>query len=119
ALIPLFTLGLFFAGIFGKVVMLSWIGWQVGKLWSSGGKMPAVAAVLIGGAIVLGLYTVPVVGFIVYKLLGVLGLGVVVYTLMLSAQGSRAVAAGPAQPPVMPAPVPLTPPAMATPEGVF
>lgn len=117
ALIPLFTLGLFFAGIFGKVVMLSWIGWQLGKLWSSGGKMPAAAAGLIGGVIVLGLYTVPLLGFIVYKLLGVLGLGVVVYTLMLSIKGSRATAAGPSQPPIIPPAPVMTPPMAMTEEA--
>ena len=38
---------------------------------------------LIGGLLMLLVYLIPVVGFIVYKLLGILGLGVVVYTLIL------------------------------------
>jgi uncharacterized RDD family membrane protein YckC len=50
-------------------------------------------AVLLGGAIVLALYLVPVVGFIVYNVIGLVGLGVVVYTLILSAQRDRTPAA--------------------------
>ena len=97
-LIPLFSLGLFFAAIFGKVVMLAWLGRRITKLFGDGPLAQPVFAVLIGGAIVLGLYTVPILGFIVYKLLGVLGLGVVVYTLLLSYKSSRP--APPAKPPV-------------------
>ena len=41
---------------------------------------------LLGGLIVLLLYLVPVVGFLVYKVLGILGLGAVVYTLILAAR---------------------------------
>ena len=94
-LIPLFSLGLFFAAIFGKVVMLAWLGRRMTKIFGDGPLAHPVFAVLIGGAIVLGLYTVPIVGFVVYKLLGVLGLGVVIYTLMLRYKDSR-----PAPPPV-------------------
>ena len=93
ALIPLFSLGLFFAALFGKVVMLAWTGRRITRLLGDGPLAHPVFAVLIGGAIVLGLYTVPILGFIVYKLMGVLGLGVVVYTLLLSLKSSRAAAA--------------------------
>jgi uncharacterized RDD family membrane protein YckC len=93
ALIPLFSLGLFFTGLFGRVVMLAWIGRRITKLLGDGPLAHPVFAVLIGGVIVLGLYTVPILGFIVYKLLGVLGLGVVVYTLLLSLKSNRVAAA--------------------------
>jgi len=93
ALIPLFSLGLFLAALFGKVVILAWLGRRITGLLGDGPLAHPVFAVLIGGAIVLGLYTVPVLGFIVYKLLGVLGLGVVVYTLLLAMKSSRATAA--------------------------
>jgi uncharacterized RDD family membrane protein YckC len=43
----------------------------------------------VGGAIVLVLYLVPVVGFIVYKVLGMFGLGAVIYTLVLLARARR------------------------------
>ena len=89
-LIPLFSLGLFFAGIFGKVVMLAWLGRRITKLFGDGRLAQPVIAVLIGGILVLLLYTIPILGFVVYKLIGVLGLGVVVYTLLLSLKGNRA-----------------------------
>lgn len=92
-LIPLFSLGLFFAAIFGKIVMLAWLGRRVTRLMGDGPLAHPVFGVLIGGVIVLGLYTIPVVGFLTYKLLGILGLGVVVYTLILQFKASRPVKA--------------------------
>ena len=92
-LIPLFSLGLFFAGIFGKVVMLAWLGRRIIRVVDGGASPQPVLAVLAGGVLVLLLYTVPILGFVVYKLLGVLGLGVVVYTLLLSLRRSRAASA--------------------------
>jgi uncharacterized RDD family membrane protein YckC len=52
--------------------------------------------VLIGGAVALVLYVVPVVGFLVYKLLGFFGFGAVVYTLVLRVRARRAVGIPPA-----------------------
>jgi uncharacterized RDD family membrane protein YckC len=61
--------------------------------------------VFIGGIVVLALYLIPVVGFIVYKVLGILGIGVVVYTLLIAAQARRetALSAAAAAAPVTPA----------------
>jgi uncharacterized RDD family membrane protein YckC len=88
-LIPVFSLGLFFASIFGKIVMLAWLGRRFTKLLGDGPLAHPVFGVLIGGVIVLGLYTIPIVGFVTYKLLGILGLGVVVYTLIIQFKASR------------------------------
>lgn len=88
-LIPALSLGLFFASIFGKIVMLAWLGKRFTKLLGDGPLAHPVFGVMIGGLIALGLYTIPVVGFITYKLLGVLGLGVVVYTLIRKMNESR------------------------------
>jgi uncharacterized RDD family membrane protein YckC len=43
-----------------------------------------VLDVLVGGLLVLALYMVPVLGFLVYMLLGVFGFGAVIYTLLLA-----------------------------------
>ena len=110
ALIPLFTLGLFFAGLLGKVVMLAWLGRRVTKLVAADAKVPLVLTVLLGGVMVLGLYTVPVLGFVVYKLLGILGLGVVIYTLLLSIKSGRPT-------PVLPVPMSAAAAAMVPPVG--
>jgi uncharacterized RDD family membrane protein YckC len=88
-LLPLFSLGLFFCALFGKVVILAWLGRRITRLMGDGAKVHPVIGVLIGGIIVLLLYTIPVVGFILYKLIGILGLGVVLYTMLRSMKSNR------------------------------
>jgi uncharacterized RDD family membrane protein YckC len=91
ALVPVAALGLFLVSVFGKAVMLAWIGRSCLRL--SGERSAAVhtaLAVLIGGVIITALYLVPFVGFIVYKALGILGLGVTVYALILTMKQKRA-----------------------------
>ncbi|HMK86475.1 MAG TPA: RDD family protein, partial [Steroidobacteraceae bacterium] len=86
-------IGLGCLGLFGKAVMLAWIGQRCIGAGSGGARSGALGhpalAVLIGGLIVLLLYVVPVLGFVVYKLLGLLGLGAVIYTLVLAARERR------------------------------
>jgi uncharacterized RDD family membrane protein YckC len=94
------ALFLFVAGLFGKLVMIAWIGRQITRFAGSGPFAHPAMAVLVGGIIVLGLYTVPVVGFLVAKLLSWIGLGVVIYTIILSLKRNRAV------PPRVTAPAP-------------
>ncbi len=88
-LIPVLSFGLFFASLFGKIVMLAWLGKRFTRLLGDGPLAHPFFGVLIGGLLVLGLYTVPVAGFIIYKLLGILGLGVVVYTIILQIKANR------------------------------
>ncbi len=96
ALIPFMWIGLFIASLFGKAVILAALGRRVTRLIGSGPLSDIAFAVLVGGAFVLALYIVPVLGFIAAKVLGILGLGVVIYTLLLAAQArrERAFAAG-------------------------
>ncbi len=98
ALVPFLAAGLFFAGLFGKAVMLAWIGRRFTKFFGDGPLGHPAMGVLIGGLIVLGLYMVPVLGILTYKLLGWLGLGVVVYTIMLSMKREKPVAPRPVGP---------------------
>ena len=100
AVIPFLAAALFFASLFGKVVMLAWMGRRLTKLL--GVDHPALA-VLIGGVILLFLYTVPVLGFILYKLLGWIGIGVVVYTLLLGMKRDKPAAPTATPPPPAPA----------------
>ena len=76
--VPFFATAVTLAALFGKAVTLAWIGRRIYR-----DERPVIP-LLIGGAIVLALYLVPVLGFVVYKLLGFLGLGVVAYTLFLA-----------------------------------
>jgi uncharacterized RDD family membrane protein YckC len=95
AAVPFVVFGLFCAGLFGKAVMLAWLGRRVTGRQGVGAMSHPAVAVLIGGALVLALYLVPVLGFLVYKLLGVLGLGAVVYTVILAARAHQAAKEGP------------------------
>jgi len=90
AAVPFVVAALFCMSLFGKAVMLAWLGGRVSGRRPGPAGHPAVA-VLIGGAIALVLYVVPVVGFLVYKLLGFFGFGAVVYTMVLRVRARRAV----------------------------
>ena len=74
---------LLFIGIFGKVVFFAWMGRRITE--PAGWKFPALA-VLIGGVITLGIYLVPILGFVFQKFTGFLGTGIVVYTIILALQ---------------------------------
>lgn len=87
-LIPFFWLALLLAGLFGKSVVLASLGRRItGRI--GGVFNHSAVAVLIGGVIVLGLYLVPVLGLIAFKALAILGMGVVLYTLLLAIQEQR------------------------------
>jgi uncharacterized RDD family membrane protein YckC len=110
AAVPFVVFTLFCAGLFGKAVMLAWLGGRVTGKQGVGPSHPAVA-VLIGGVLVLALYLVPVLGFLVYKLLGLLGLGAVVYTVILAARAHQVAREGPRSSTASPGPagpIPMT-----------
>lgn len=112
ALVPFIASGLFFASLFGKAIMLAWIGRRFTKFFGEGPLSHPAFAVLLGGLILLPIYMVPVLGFLTYKLLGWLGLGVAVYTIVLSMKREKPPApatASAAGVPVMPAAAPAHP----------
>jgi uncharacterized RDD family membrane protein YckC len=112
AAIPFVLFGAFCVGLFGKAVMLAWLGRRV--VGHSGQLGHPAIAVLVGGLIVLVLYLVPVLGFLVYKILGLFGFGAVIYTLILAGRERRA-ARPSTTPHVGPAPAGPVPPAGAAP----
>ena len=105
-LIPFLGFALFMAGLFGKSVALAWLGRRALPSRDSDREYPPVVAVLVGGLIALVLYVVPVLGFLAYKALDVLGLGILIYTLVLIQRARRA-AMAPAQAPAPTAASPL------------
>jgi uncharacterized RDD family membrane protein YckC len=90
AAVPFVLFALFCAGLFGKAVMLAWIGKRIVGERSAGVSGHPAFAVLIGGVIVLLLYLVPVLGYLVFQVLGILGFGTVVYALILAARTHQA-----------------------------
>jgi uncharacterized RDD family membrane protein YckC len=90
AFIPIVSFAVFLATLFGKAVVLAWIGHGVLKIANKDEEAHSAIAVLVGGVIVLLLYVVPVLGFLLFNLLGILGVGAVVYTLLLATRAKRA-----------------------------
>ena len=82
-LLPFVVAALMFASFFGKAVMHAWLGRRITKYFGPGPMAHAATATLIGGVLLLLLYTVPILGMLLAKALSVIGTGVVVYTLFL------------------------------------
>lgn len=109
-LLPFLAAGLFFAGVFGKAVMIAWVGRRLTR--PLGGAVPShpFFAVLFGGLLIMLLYTVWG-SFLLYKLLSWIGLGVVVYTVALAMKREKRPKPAVAMPSGPVAPVPVVPPA--------
>lgn len=90
ALVPFLMLGLLLTGLFGKAAVLATIGRRITRFTGIGAFGHLAVATLLGGLIVLLCYVVPVFGFIAFNLIGALGLGVVVYTLVLTLRANSA-----------------------------
>lgn len=99
--IPFLAIGLFAAKLFGRASMLAWFGRRFGGLLGEGIWSSLVMSVLCGGIIVALLYTIPILAFVVAMLISVLGLGTVIYTLILNTRknGAKPAAATPTVPP--------------------
>ncbi|HEX4051230.1 MAG TPA: RDD family protein [Steroidobacteraceae bacterium] len=110
AAVPVVVLALFCAALFGKAAALAWLGGRFMPRRSPAEPLSMVLAVLIGGLIVSAIYLIPVLGLLVYKLLDLLGLGMVAHALILAARARRAAsprpAAGPSGPGGGPSPSP-------------
>jgi uncharacterized RDD family membrane protein YckC len=95
AFVPFAGAALFMATAFGKVVVLAWIGRSLIRAANQEEGLHTALTVIIGGVVMLVLYLVPVIGFIVYKALGILGFGVAVYAVIAGIRARRAEAAPP------------------------
>ncbi len=83
-LLPFLFVALLFASVFGRVAMLAWCGRRLAAPFGTGWWSHAAVSVLLGGVLINLLYSVPVLGFLLWHLLGFLGLGVVLYTIAWS-----------------------------------
>lgn len=118
---------LLIAGLFGKLVMIAWIGRRLTQSFAPPSPVHPALAVLLGGVVVMLLYTVPVVGFLVAKLLSWVGLGVVIATIILASKRNRvarpavvaAAAAMPASVPIAPVSSTVVPPPVAAQSAGF
>ena len=110
---PILGLLIFFVAIFGKVVFFGWLGRRITE--PAGWNFPALA-VLLGGLISTAIYLVPFVGFAFQKLGGLIGTGIVVYTIILAMQANQIKPPAPAVVGGAPSTPPSTPPS--SPESV-
>lgn len=82
-----------FASLFGRAVIHAWFGRRITRSFAKGPFAHVATSVFIGSIIVALLYCVPVLGLIVWMLIGTLGMGVVFYTLLLGMKKEKAPAA--------------------------
>jgi uncharacterized RDD family membrane protein YckC len=101
---PLLLLGLLGAGMFGRAVLLAWLGRGLLRPFNGTPGASLVVSVALGGVLVALMYTIPIFGFLLWKLLGAFGFGVVVYTIILGMKRDR-----PAPPPRVYAAAPANP----------
>ena len=81
-LVPLLALALLVAGVFGRVSVARWLGQRMVTEEPTGGALQASRSLILGLAVICVAYMVPVVGFITWFSIGVLGLGAVVATVV-------------------------------------
>ncbi|HEU4654108.1 MAG TPA: RDD family protein [Steroidobacteraceae bacterium] len=89
-LIPFIAFAMFCGMLFGKAVVFAAIGKRLTRYVPSGPMSHIAAATVVGGLIAMVLYCIPVLGFIAFKVFGILGLGVVLYTIILASQARKA-----------------------------
>jgi uncharacterized RDD family membrane protein YckC len=89
-LIPFIAFAMFCGMLFGKAVVFAAIGKRLTRYVSAGPMSHIAAATVVGGLIAMVLYCIPVLGFIAFKVFGILGLGVVLYTIILASQARKA-----------------------------
>jgi len=77
------------ATFFGKAALLAWLGRRAMFGAWAGTRAQTVLAVAVGGLLLTALYLVPLVGLALWKLTGILGLGVTIYTLVLNSRRAR------------------------------
>ncbi len=120
--VPFVGIAVICAALFGKMVILAWLGRRFTGFLGEGPLGHVAFAVLVGGIIVLALYTVPVLGFLLFNFIGWLGLGVVVYTVAQNMKRSRpapaAAYAAPAPAAAAAYTAPFAPPAQPAPAAV-
>ncbi|MGA2854892.1 MAG: RDD family protein, partial [Verrucomicrobiota bacterium] len=79
--VPFLVIALMCAGMIGKIALLQYFGQQIGRQFNLAAMQKPLAAFLLGWVILTLLYLVPVLGFIVYTMVGLWTLGAVVLAM--------------------------------------
>ncbi len=100
-IVPFLLCALIVAGLVGQTAVARAVGRAVVRPEPPEGRIAALAAFVIGFALLCGAYMVPVLGFVTWALTSVLGLGAAIGTFRAAWRSERParVAAAPAAPP--------------------
>ena len=105
--VPFVVAAVFIAAIVGKVSLLEWIGFKIGRQFGNETLQKPVLALVMGTVIILLLYLVPVLGLATFALTRVWGLGAAVLAGLSRLR--REIPEKPAGPGLAPVPAPATP----------
>jgi uncharacterized RDD family membrane protein YckC len=77
-IVPFALVAMFVAFIVGRVTVAEWLGLRILRPSTMEGRMTPILALAIGFAILCLLYMVPIIGLLMWGMVGVLGIGAVV-----------------------------------------
>jgi uncharacterized RDD family membrane protein YckC len=109
AVVPFVLAALFIGAIVGKIGVARWIGTSVVPEESPESRLQSVRSFVIGFAVICLAYMIPVLGFVAWTLVGVLGLGSATLAF-IAAYRRENPAPLPRTPPSIPPPPPSSPP---------
>jgi uncharacterized RDD family membrane protein YckC len=109
AIVPFLFCAVFVAWIVGRVAVARWIGRRVTRQGDDETPLEGLRSFMIGFVLLVLLYMVPVIGFVVWAIVGVFGLGAASLALMAGLRRERPPAPEPTVPVPPSEPPPTTP----------
>jgi len=116
AVVPFVICALFVAALLGRIGVARWIGMSV-VAETEGNRRQGVRSFAIGAAIVTLAYIVPVLGFVTWTLVGIIGLGAASLAFMRAYRRENPAPPRPVAPAVAAAPAPAAAVAHEAPHG--
>jgi uncharacterized RDD family membrane protein YckC len=120
ALVPFLMVGLFAVAVVGRVATARWIGMRLMPEDDTGNRLVALRSLAIGFVLLCIAYVIPVVGFLVWLLVGIVGVGAGTLALMAAYRRENPPPARP-EPAVVappPPPAPYTTPLVPSGQGI-
>jgi len=109
AIVPFLFCAVVVAWIVGRVAVARWIGRRVTRQDEMETPLEGIRSFMIGFVLLVLLYMVPVIGFVVWAIVGVFGLGAATLAIMAGLRRERPPAPEPTVPVPPSAPPPTTP----------